>query len=170
MSFRNLKESTDEAITLYSNKDALEVVLMPDYDKVALKLMEALEKLRAVTPSVSSTDHLMGEEQELAFVTAFRAVMRAVSVAETYADFSWEDLPIEEQEFKDYQSKYLDLRDKVKRSRSAEKTSVLDDIDFEVELIHRDKINVDYILRLLGRLKKARARAWWRRRKRASLT
>ena len=63
MSFRNLKESTDEAITLYSNKDALEVVLMPDYDKVALKLMEALEKLRAVTPSVSSTDHLMGEEQ-----------------------------------------------------------------------------------------------------------
>ena len=64
--------------------------------------------------------------------------------------------PIEEQEFKDYQSKYLDLRDKVKRSRSAEKTSVLDDIDFEVELIHRDKINVDYILRLLGRLKKAR--------------
>ena len=156
VSFRNLKESTDEAITLYSNKDALEVVLMPDYDKVALKLMEALEKLRAVTPSVSSTDHLMGEEQELAFVTAFRAVMRAVSVAETYADFSWEDLPIEEQEFKDYQSKYLDLRDKVKRSRSAEKTSVLDDIDFEVELIHRDKINVDYILRLLGRLKKAR--------------
>ena len=80
VSFRNLKESTDEAITLYSNKDALEVVLMPDYDKVALKLMEALEKLRAVTPSVSSTDHLM---QELAFVTAFRAVMRAVSVAET---------------------------------------------------------------------------------------
>ena len=75
----------------------------------------------------------MGEEQELAFVTAFRAVMRAVSVAETYADFSWDDLPIEEQEFKDYQSKYLDLRDKVKRSRSAEKTSVLDDIDFEVE-------------------------------------
>ena len=156
VSFRNLKESTDEAITLYSNKDALEVVLMPNYDKVALKLMEALEKLRAVTPSVSSTDHLTGEEKELAFVTAFRAVMRAVSVAETYADFSWDDLPIEEQEFKDYQSKYLDMRDKVKRSRSAEKTSVLDEIDFEVELIHRDKINVDYILRLLGRLKKAR--------------
>jgi len=33
---------------------------------------------------------------------------------------------------------------------------VLDDIDFEVELIHRDKINVDYILRLIGRLKEAR--------------
>ena len=35
---------------------------------------------------------------------------------------------------------------------TAEKTSVLDDIDFELELIHRDEINVTYILKLLAKL------------------
>ena len=32
---------------------------------------------------------------------------------------------------------------------SKEKVSILDDVDFEVELIHRDEINVRYILELL---------------------
>ena len=154
--FRNLKEATDEAITLYSNKEALETVIKPDYDAVAQKLIDALQGLQQITPTLESVDALMGESEELAFVTAFRKVMRAINVAETYADFSWDDLPIDQQQYEDFKSKYLDLYDKVNNNKSPEKTSVLEDIDFEVELIHRDKINVDYILRLIGRLKEAR--------------
>ena len=56
---------------------------------------------------------------------------------------------MDEQELNDYQSKYLDLYEKTKRDREKEKTSILDDIDFELELIHRDDINVGYILTLL---------------------
>jgi len=50
-------------------------------------------------------------------------------------------------------SKYLDLYDKTRTAEAREKVSILDDIDFELELIHRDEINVVYILKLLGRLK-----------------
>ena len=153
--FRNLKQATDEAITLYSNTEALETVIMPDYDQVRDKLVEALSELDAVAPNLASVDELLGETAELAFVTAFRRVIRAVNLAETYADFSWEDLPIDEQDYEDFKAKYLDLYEKVKANTAKEKVSVLDDIDFEVELIHRDKINVDYILRLMGRLKEA---------------
>ena len=35
--------------------------------------------------------------------------------------------------------------------------SILDDVDFELELIHRDEINVTYILKLLAELKGASA-------------
>ncbi|MER3625488.1 hypothetical protein J8803_29625, partial [Klebsiella pneumoniae] len=42
---------------------------------------------------------------------------------------------------------YLDIHDKVKKHSSKEKVSILDDVDFEVSLIHRDEINVGYILR-----------------------
>ncbi len=41
----------------------------------------------------------------------------------------------------------------VKRDTEKQKTSILDDIDFELELIHRDQINVAYILKLLAQLK-----------------
>ncbi len=41
----------------------------------------------------------------------------------------------------------------MKTDRQTEQTSILDDVDFELELIHRDEINVAYILRLLAELK-----------------
>ena len=62
-----------------------------------------------------------------------------------------------EQEFDDYKSKYLDLYDKVRSQTQKERVSILEDVDFEVELIHRDNINVSYILRLIARMHKAKS-------------
>ena len=155
LSFRNLKKATDEAITLFSNKEAIEVVTMPDYEKIAEKFDDALKGLREIAPSYQSVNDLKSEEDEAQFVQAFRKLMRAMNVLQSYTDFDWADLGIDEQEFEDYKSKYLDLYEKVKRDTEKQKTSILDDIDFELELIHRDQINVAYILKLLAQLKGA---------------
>jgi len=159
LSFRNLKKATDDAITLFSNKDAIEVVTMPDYEKIAEKFDEALKLLREITPTYQSVNDLESEEAEAQFVQAFRKLMRAMNVLQSYTDFDWEDLLIDEQEFEDYKSKYLYLYEKVKRDNEKQKTSILDDIDFELELIHRDQINVAYILKLLAQLKGAKSSA-----------
>ncbi len=156
LSFRNLKKATDDAIALFSNKDAIEVVTMPDYEKIAEKFDEALKLLREITPTYQSVNDLEGEEAEAQFVQAFRKLMRAMNVLQSYTDFDWEDLLIDEQEFEDYKSKYLYLYEKVKRDTQKQKTSILDEIDFELELIHRDRINVAYILKLLVDLKGAK--------------
>ncbi|RTY90612.1 type I restriction endonuclease subunit R [Flavobacterium sp. GT3R68] len=157
LSFRNLKKSTDDAITLFSNKDAIEVVTMPDYEAIAEKFDEALKLLREITPTYQSVNDLESEEAEAQFVQAFRKLMRAMNVLQSYTDFDWDDLLIDEQEFEDYKSKYLDLYEKVKQDNQKQKTSILDDIDFELELIHRDQINVAYILKLLAQMKGAKA-------------
>ncbi len=60
------------------------------------------------------------------------------------------------QTFEDYKSKYLDLYDKVRTGKQKEKVSILDDIDFEVELIRNDIINVSYIIKLLSHLHTAK--------------
>ncbi|APG64102.1 deoxyribonuclease HsdR [Tenacibaculum todarodis] len=154
--FRNLKKATDEAITLFSNKDAIEEIILPPYEKVAEKFDEALKNLLKLVPTFNSVDDLASEEDELKFVQAFRRLLRAKNVLESYTDFNWEDVGIDEQTFEDYKSKYLDIYDKVKDESQKHKTSILDDIDFELELIHRDKINVAYILQLLAKLKDAK--------------
>ena len=155
--FRNLKKATDEAITLFSNKDAIEQIILPPYQFIAEKFKDALNQLLTITPTYQSVDDLATEEDELAFIRAFRSLLRAKNVLESYSDFSWEGLGIEEQEFENYKSKYLDLYDKVKNNESKQKTSILDDIDFELELIHRDLINVSYIIKLLAKLKGVKA-------------
>lgn len=151
--FRNLKKATDEAISLFSNKDAIEEIVLPPYEKVAAKFDEALQHLLEIAPTYQSVDDLPSEQEEAQFVQAFRALMRTVNILGSYTDFDWEDLPISEQDFEDYKSKYLDLYDKVKNDHTKQKTPILDDIDFELELIHRDEINVAYILKLLSQLK-----------------
>ena len=156
--FRNLKNATDEAITLFSNKAAIEEVIMPPYEDIAAKFDEALSHLLEVVPTCQSVDDLRSEDEELQFVQAFRRLLRAKNVLESYTDFDWEDLLIDEQTFEDYKSKYLDLYDKVKQDRAKQKTSILDDIDFELELIHRDQINVAYILKLLSKLKGSKSK------------
>ncbi|MFC0604275.1 type I restriction endonuclease subunit R [Winogradskyella pulchriflava] len=154
--FRNLKGATDEAITLFSNKEAKEEIILPPYESIASKFDEALKNLLQITPTYQSVDDLRDENQELEFVTAFRRLLRAKNVLESYVDFDWDDLGIDGQTFEGYKSKYLDLYDKVKTDKQKHKTSILDDIDFELELIHRDEINVAYILQLLTKLKESK--------------
>ena len=78
-----------------------------------------------------------------------------MNVLNCFTEFRFDDLNMDEQFFADYKSKYLDLHDKVRSDRQKEKVSILEDIDFELELIHRDEINVSYILRLLENIKTA---------------
>ena len=147
--FRNLKEATDKAIALFSNKDARETVLLEPYEDYIAKFNQAVADLHAIAPTVASVDDLPDEDAELAFVKQFRELLRLKNIITSFADFIDDDLAMPAQEFEDYKSKYLDIHDKVKKESTDEKTSVLDDVDFELNLIHRDEINVAYILNLL---------------------
>ena len=153
ISFRNLKKATDAALTLFSNKDAKETVIMPPYKDFVRLFNQAYGQLLAIAPDLDSVDELKDEDAELEFVKAFRELMRLKNVLSTFADFTFDDVSISEQGFEDYKSKYLDLYDKVKTNNSKEKVSVLEEVDFELELIQRDEINVRYILQLLTQLK-----------------
>lgn len=151
--FRNLKNATDQAITLFSNKEAIEVIIMKPYEDYTKKFNEAFIELIKITPTVNSVNDLKSEDDELEFIKAFRELMRIKNILTAFSDFKWEDLAMPEQSFEDYKSKYLDLYDKVKSNHQKEKVSILEDVDFELELIHRDEINVNYIIQLLIKLK-----------------
>lgn len=151
--FRNLKKPTDDAITLFSNKDAIEVIIMKPFEDYVEKFNEAFEELKEIAPTVDSVNDLETEEDELSFIKAFRNLIRVKNILSSFADFSWNSVDMDEQLFEDYKSKYLDLYDKVKSNEQKEKVSILEDVDFELELIHRDEINVSYIIQLLIKLK-----------------
>lgn len=151
--FRNLKDKTDEAIALFSNKEAIDEIIVEPYEAYVEQFNEAVDKLLSIVPEVTSVDGLYSEEDQLQFILAFRAMMRLHKKMSHYTEFTWDDLQMEEQLFADYTSKYLDLKDRLGSDTSPEKTSILNDIDFELELIRRDTINVTYILQLLIKFK-----------------
>ena len=152
VSFRNLKGATDEAIALFSNPEAKEEILVEPYEVYLERFDEALNELLAIVPNPEAVDRLYSEEEQLAFVQAFRKLIRIDNVLSGFSNYTEDEVAIDSQTFEDFKSKYLDIRDKVRNDHSVEKVSILNDVDFEVELIHRDQINVNYIIRLLATL------------------
>ena len=125
---------------------------MPPYEDYVSKFNEVAMELLKLTPTVKSVKDLKDEEAELAFVKVFRELMRLRNILESFSEFDDNDLSLPAQRFADYRSAYLDLHDKVKTAHTVEKASILHDVDFELELLHRDIINVQYILQLLAKL------------------
>ena len=150
--FRNLKPQTDEAIALFSNKTPIEDIIIEPYSVHVDKFNAAAEILISITPAPDDVDHLPSEAAQLQFIKAFRALMRIRNVLMTFSEFSYDDLDMDAQRFEDFKSKYLDLYEDTKAQGDGDKESIIDDVDFELELIQRDEINVTYILSLLAKM------------------
>ena len=150
--FRNLKKNTDDAIALFSNPEAKEIILMDSFDNYVKQFDDSLNKLKNIVPTVKSVDDLISEHEQFEFIKAFRELIRIKNILETFVDFDFKKLWIDAQTYEDYKWKYLDLYDEVKARKDKDKVSILDDVDFELELITRDEINIDYIIWLLANL------------------
>jgi len=150
--FRNLKKRTDEAIALFSDLKVKEEIFLPPYEDFVNQFNDIVIELLALTPTVGAVKDLVDEEAELNFVKIFRELMRVRNILESFSEFNDDDLALPAQRFVDYRSAYYDLYDKVKTDNTKEKDSILEDVDFELELLHRDVINVQYILTLLADL------------------
>lgn len=146
--YRNLKKDTDEAICLFSNTDNTDVVLMKDYKHYMDAFKEKLKELYLIAPTISSIDEIEDENIKKSFVEVFRDLTKQLTKLKTFTEFEFseEELGISQQSYEDYKSKYFGIYDSVKKS---EKVSVLVDIDFGIELMQTDKINVAYILNLI---------------------
>ncbi|MCO8060063.1 type I restriction endonuclease subunit R [Acinetobacter towneri] len=147
--FRNLKRATDEALALFSNKEAKKVVLVPSFDEIKKDYEEAISKLFSLTPDYKSVDDLVTEEQQLEFIKAFREVMRYNAQLQTFIEYDQDQTQLDKQHFANFASKYADLCRAVRKTTKKEKVSVLDDVDFQLDLLHSDRINVGYIINLL---------------------
>lgn len=156
VTFRNLKKNTDDAVRLFSNLSAKETITIAPYKAQLQLFREAYVELINITPTPDEVSRLATEEDELEFAKAFRTLVRLKNILESFTEFTFDDLPITEQDFYSFSSKYQDLNDKIKFNNQKQKVSILNEIDFEIELLHKDEINVTYIMKLLTQLKDAK--------------
>ena len=154
--FRNLQRETDDAIALFGDKDAASIVLLKDfksyyegYDaengKHCYGYKELVAELRQQYPDGRTP---MGEEEERRFISLFGSLLKSINVLQSFDQFEGQQL-LTDGQMQDYQSHYLDLKDKWRKRGKGDKEVVNDDIIFETELIRQVEINIDYILLLV---------------------
>ncbi|WP_196048584.1 type I restriction endonuclease subunit R [Clostridium saudiense] len=148
--YRNLKKNTDEAICLFSQTENTDVVLMESYDHYLELFKARLDELYKVAPTIDYVDGIQSEEEKKNFILAFRELSKQLIKLKTFTDFEFDEkaIGISHQEYEDYKSKYFRIYDEFKKT-AGEKESILLNIDFAIELMAVDKINVDYIMNLI---------------------
>ena len=148
--YRNLKKATDNALRLFSGGGNIDGVLLKPYEHYIEKFEKQGFALRAICPTAIAVDELMNENEQLSFVLTFRELSKTLLTLQTFIDFEWSEIKcMTQQEYEDYKSRYQTLYDQKKNQRQAEKASILCDIDFAIEIIQTDRINVAYIMNLL---------------------
>lgn len=156
VAYRNLKEKTDEAIELFSKTDNTDTVLSLSFQAYLTKFKQALIELFELAETPQAVDQLEREEDQRDFVIAYRELAKQMQKLKTFDEFTFdkETLGIDEQTYEDYKGKYLDIYDKVIRpdKETVEGESILDNIDFNIEILRNDLINVQYILDLLNQI------------------
>lgn len=153
--FRDLQKETEEAIALFGDKNASSIVLLKSFEdywngyedhngKYCPGYAELIERLERTYPL---TEQILGEKAEKDFIGLFSTILAMRNILSSFDQFAVKDI-MTERELQDYQSKYLDLYEKYRRKHEAEKEDIIDDIEFEIELIKQVEINIDYILML----------------------
>lgn len=163
--FRDLKSNVDTSIRLFSNSDNPEDIVRPPFEEVKQEYRTLATEFLQKYPTPGSIDFLQSENDKKNFVLTFRDIIRKHAEIQIYEDYSEDadDLGLTEQQFNDYKSKYLDItvgfiNPPVTPPVVAEdpvpygSNQGLEDIDFCLELLHSDIINVAYILELIADL------------------
>ncbi|KRM30690.1 hsdR protein [Agrilactobacillus composti DSM 18527 = JCM 14202] len=150
--YRNLKQATDQAVALFSDDDPA-VIFAPTYAALKGKLDGAIASLQETAPDLASIDQLysQGDKALEKFVLDFRDVLRLYNQIRVYDEFQWDDFApaFNAQKMEDYRGKYYEAYRRIKKN-PGDKDSILENIDFEIELLQTDKIDVTYILNLIN--------------------
>ena len=174
--FRDLKSKVDEAIKLFSNGTPLEDIVRKPFDEVKRDYQELTKDFLEHYPEPHFVDYLQSENDKKQFILAFRDIIKKHAEIQIYNEFEKEanDLGMTEQQFMDFRSKYLDIYDSFAAKPTEQSSGYkaqedesgmasepdpsendatgLGDIDFCLELLHSDIINVAYILELIADL------------------
>ena len=156
--FRNLQKRTDDAISLFGDKEAGGIVLLRGYNdyyngfedqegKVHPGYADMISELIGKFPL--SEDRIAGEKNQKDFIVLFGTILRMRNLLSSFDEFSGNEI-LSERDLQDYLGRYQDLRDEWKnRKPTGAKEDITDDIVFEIELIKQIEINIDYILLLV---------------------
>ena len=101
------------------------------------------------SPMPESAEHDGDEKEQYTFILLFRELIRLMVKLRTFEEFEFteEELGMTRQTYEEFVSKYKKIYHELQVNKS--KTSILNDVSFDIELLRNDKINVHYILQLI---------------------
>lgn len=154
--FRNLQKRTDEAISLFGDKNAAGIVLLKGFKDYYYGYTDSngnnkkgyIDLINELKENFSLNDqNVLGEKKQKEFIILFGTILRMRNLLSSFDEFVGLEI-LSDREFQDYCGRYLDIKDQLV-PYGMETEKINEDIVFEIELLKQVEINIDYVLMLV---------------------
>ncbi|MFB2119470.1 type I restriction endonuclease subunit R [Parapedobacter sp. 2B3] len=162
--FRNLEDATNETLALFGNKEAGGIVLLKTFDeyyygyhdgkKAVIGYVDLVQELQNKFPIGVS---IISEEAKKEFIHLYGSILKLLNILRSFDEFEGKEI-LSDRDFQDYHSMYIELYNEFRNRGGGDRENVVDDIEFEIELIKQVEINIDYILMLIKKYKDSHLR------------
>ena len=159
--FRNLKDATDKALSIFGDPNARGLVFMKTYEEYYSQgyldvkgrqhepYVELIAQLLSLYP-LDEMGELIEEEGQKAFVRLMSEILRLRNVLSVFDAFDEQAKIIPEMDYQDYKGWYIHFYEIIRQGKEdKDRESINDDLVFEIELVRHDQINIHYILALV---------------------
>lgn len=165
--FRNLERATEDAIKTFGDENSVNVILEKSYDEyingftdeeTGKKFKGYKDICEEIIAKFPDPTEIVLEADKKEFVQLFGELLKAENILRNFDEFESFEKIISERLMQDMKSVYVDIRESIlneRRSKEAEGEQIdFSDVEFQIDLLKTDEINLDYILALI--LEKAR--------------
>lgn len=159
--FRDLEKQTQDAIKTFGDENSVNIILEKSYEeymngfkdeesgKITKGYIEICEELINKFPDPTEIE-LDADKKE--FVEIFGELLKAENILRNFDEFENFEKIISDRQMQDMKSVYVDIRESLKNTENdGPKESLVDfsDVEFQIDLLKTDEINLDYILALI---------------------
>lgn len=162
VSFRDLERSTKDAIRTFGDENSVNVILEKSYEEYmrGFKDEDSGRTTRGYIDICNDLLEKFPEPTEIyldadkkEFVELFGELLKSENILRNFDEFSNFEKIISEREMQDMKSVYVDIRENVSKSSDNKKSDGIQidfsDVEFQIDLLKTDEINLDYILTLI---------------------
>lgn len=160
--FRDLEKATEDAIKTFGDENSVNIILensFEDYmngfkDKDSGKVIKGyIEISNELVQKFPEPTEIELDADKKEFVELFGELLKSENILRNFDEFQNVDKIISERLMQDMKSVYVDIRENITKRRNyddAQKTDIdFSDVEFQIDLLKTDEINLDYILKLI---------------------
>lgn len=160
--FRDLEKATQDAIKTFGDENSVNIILEKSYedyihgfkDEETGKVIKGYTDIcNEIISKFPEPTEIILEADKKEFAELFGELLKVENILRNFDEFEGFKKIISDRQMQDMKSVYVDIRESIINSKSSENSEGnqidFSDIEFQIDLLKTDEINLDYILALI---------------------
>ena len=167
--FRNLEKATEDAIKTFGDENSVNVILEKSYDEyingftdeeTGKSMKGYVDLCNEIVKKFPNPVEIEIDSEKKEFAELFGELLKSENILRNFDEFENFEKIISDRQMQDMKSVYVDICEDIRNTgkndenRNGEEEIDFSDIEFQIDLLKTDEINLDYILSLI--LKKSK--------------